>query len=442
MQPVIMRRAMAVLAAAGLSVTALHAGGGSTTPKEPLFVPRVVDVKIESVSLERVDVSMQMAVRASRNLTIRTLRFSDGFIDTIPVWVTPLEGRWPLRRGEEFVIPSRIAITAYARDALGAGSLATLLARTEVDARAVVEMSFETPWLARMMRTATDVAVTEVAFKAPVPSTPLLAPLARLGAGMLEFLQRQAAPSLAAGPNGAAASRDLLDRFGRSVATIETAYEIEGGPAPGRRTAKTLGVWWTPSTFCTTREALEPWRYDAADASRLQVEGARLRDSATTVQLRSASGPAITIDPRDVTRRLPSRQDRRVYSLATGEPRRMRLGLRTAPSALLCMKVGDDAGTALPMATAAAPAANPAAAFSGEPSRTLVWTDTAAAGALLTLKTPVHRRSFGSPLVTGDGVVGMVASADSAWNAQTIAAAAARPLRIATTPLRRAAAAY
>jgi hypothetical protein len=433
---------MAVLAGACLSVTALHAAGGSTTPKEPLFVPRVVDVKIESVSLERVDVSMQMAVRASRNLTIRTLRFSDGFIDTIPVWVTPLEGRWPLRRGEEFVIPSRISVTAYARDALGAGSLATLLARTEVDARAVVELSFDTPWLARLMRTATDVAVTEVAFKAPVPSTPLLAPLAKLGAGVLEFLQRQAAPSLAAGPNGAAASRDLLDRFGHSVATIETAYEIEGGPAPGRRTAKTLGVWWTASTFCTTREALEPWRYDAADASQLQVEGARLRDSATTLQLRSASGASVTIDPRDLRRQLPSRQDRRVYSLATGEPRRMRLGLRTAPSALICLKVSDEAGTALPIATAAAPAANPAAAFSGEPSRTLVWTDTAAAGTLLSLKTPVHRRSFGSPLVTGDGVVGMVASAESAWNAQAIAAAAARPLRIATTPLRHPAATY
>ena len=116
MQPVAIQRAMAVLAAACLSVTALHAVG-SSDPKEPLFVPRVVDVKIENVSLERVDVSMQMAVRASRNLTIRTLRFSDGFIDTIPVWVTPLEGRWPLRKGEEFVIPSRIAITAYARDA-------------------------------------------------------------------------------------------------------------------------------------------------------------------------------------------------------------------------------------------------------------------------------------------------------------------------------------
>src|SRR5688572_33105229 len=72
---------------------------------EPLFVPRVVDVRVERVSLGRVDVSMQMAVRASRNVTIRTLRFSDGAIDKIPGWVTPIDGRRPLRRGQDFVIP-------------------------------------------------------------------------------------------------------------------------------------------------------------------------------------------------------------------------------------------------------------------------------------------------------------------------------------------------
>jgi hypothetical protein len=434
-----MRRALVVLLAVWLFATVLDAAGGSDEPKEPLFVPRVVDVRVEGVSLERVDVSMQMAVRASRNVTIRTLRFTDGFIDKIPVWVTPISGRWPLRRGEEFVIPSRVAITAYARDALSTASLVELLGRKEVDARAVVEMSFDTPWVARMLRTATDVAVTEVAFKAPVPSTPMLQPLARLGAGVLEFLQRQAAPSLGAGPNGAAASRALAERFGKSVATVETEYEIEGGPAPGRRTVKTLGLWWTPSTFCTTREAFEPWRYDAADASQLQVEGARLNDGATRMQIRSVTAPAITIDRREVRRRLPSPQHRRVYSLATGEPRRMRLGLRTASSALLCLRISDEAGPALPAAAGAVPAA----VFAGEISRPLVWTDTdAAAGALLTLRTPVHRQSFGSPLMTADGVMGLVASPDTAWDAQAIAAAAARPLRIATTPLRRAAAAY
>ena len=101
----------------------------TTTTKPPLFEPRVVDARVEGVTLERVEVSLQIAVTASRNVTIRTLTFSDGFLDKIPVHVSPLEGRWQLQRGEEFVIPPRVVVTAYARDALGIVSLGDLLAR-------------------------------------------------------------------------------------------------------------------------------------------------------------------------------------------------------------------------------------------------------------------------------------------------------------------------
>ena len=66
--------------AAWLPAAAALTAGSSTAVVEPLFEPRVVDVKVEGVSLERVDVSMQIAVRASRNVTIRTLTFSDGAI--------------------------------------------------------------------------------------------------------------------------------------------------------------------------------------------------------------------------------------------------------------------------------------------------------------------------------------------------------------------------
>ena len=407
-----------------LLAAAVLAGASTERAAEPLFAPRVVDARVDAVALERVDVSMQMAVTASRNVTIRTFKFSDGFIDRIPVWITPLEGRWPLRRGEEFVIPDRIAVTAYARDALGAGSLAELVSRKDVDARAVVEMSFETPWLARMFGTATEVAITEVAFKAPVPTTALPPSLTRLGAGVLEFFQRTAAPMIAA--RAGAVGKTVVDRFGPSIATVETDYEIEGGPRAGRRTSRTLGVWWTPSIYCTTREAFEPWRYSAADASHLQLQGARLRAAATRTRVLPASGPSIDVDAAALQRQLPAPVERRVYSLVTGEPRRMRLALRTAPSALVCLRLRDQDGPPLP--GAAAPA--PAAAFVGEASRDLVWTDTVPAdGATLTLRTPVQRQSLGSPLVTADAVVGLVASTDTAWDVRAIALAAARAVR-------------
>ena len=431
---ILTRHRLVAMLAAWLASAAALSAGQATPVAEPLFETRVVDVKVEGVSLERVDVSLQIALRASRNVTIRTLTFSDGFIDKIPVSVAPVEGRWPLRRGEEFVIPPRVQVTAYARDALGVASLADLLGRKEVDARALVEMSFDTPWMARMFGTATDVAITEVAFKAPVPAAPaMLQSLARLGAGVVEFLQRQAAPALSAGPNGQAASREVLDRFRQSVATVETEYEIVGGPAPGRRAVTTLGLWWTPSIYCTTREAFEPWRYNPTEASHLQIEGGRLREDARRVRVNSASAP-IDIDARELRWRLPKAPNRRVYSLAGGEPRRMQLGVRTAPSALLCLRLRDDTGPAVPTNDIlGAPAS--VAAFVVDPGRGLIWTEASSRnGSALTLRTPVHRQSLGSPLMTGAAVVGLIASPDTAWDARTIAAAAARAVRVTPRP--------
>jgi hypothetical protein len=66
--------------------------------------------------------------------------------------------------------------------------------------------------------------------------------------------------------------------------------------------------------------------------------------------------------------------------------------------------------------------------FSGDASRGLVWTEAVAHGSMLALRTPVHRQSFGSPLVTGSGVVGLVASSDMAWDVNAIATAATRAL--------------
>ncbi len=116
----------------------------------------------------------------------------------------------------------------------------------------------------------------------------------------------------------------------------------------------------------------------------------------------------------------------------------MRMNVRTAPSALICLRLGDQAGAPVP--TAGAPASPaPVAAFAVEVTRGLVWTDTAATvGSVLALRTPVHRQSLGSPLVSGQAVIGLVASPDTAWDAQAIAAAAARAVRVSARTGQRA----
>jgi len=151
------------------------------------------------------------------------------------------------------------------------------------------------------------------------------------------------------------------------------------------------------------------------------------------VRVNSASAP-IDIDARELRWRLPKAPNRRVYSLAGGEPRRMQLGVRTAPSALLCLRLRDDTGPAVPTNDIlGAPAS--VAAFVVDAGRGLIWTEASSRnGSALTLRTPVHRQSLGSPLMTGAAVVGLIASPDTAWDARTIAAAAARAVRVTPRP--------
>jgi hypothetical protein len=409
---------------------------GADAPRPPLLEPRVVNASIAGISLERLDVSLQIAVLAGRDLTIRSVSFSDAYVGSVPVWMAPIDGNWPLHPGQELQIPTPVIVRAQLFDALGSDGLREIVRDGSVAVRATVEVEFATPWPARLlMQPATQRAISPIAIRVPIGSGPTtLQPLAILGAALIDGVQREAAPLLLAGRNALPANRAALERFDRLVATITTSYTIESGATLVKRSIETVGFWWTPAILCTTREAFEPWWFDSVDATALQIGGGRLRTDDRYARIVSTSLRApLEINLADLARRLGKLDERRVFALAHGEPRRIRLADRGAMSTLACVRVSDDSAidSGPPSLVDDLPAT--AAAFALGRSRGPVWTDVARDNdALLTLVTPLHRYSFGSPLVTAGGIVGMVASPTAAWNAHAIAAAAARAPRIET----------
>ena len=85
---------------------------GEDPPRPALLEPRVVSASIEGIWLDQAEVSLQMAVRSGRDLTIRSISFTDAFVGNIPVWIASVEGDWPLRPGQEVEIPAPIRVTA------------------------------------------------------------------------------------------------------------------------------------------------------------------------------------------------------------------------------------------------------------------------------------------------------------------------------------------
>jgi hypothetical protein len=306
--------------------------------------------------------------------------------------------------------------------------------------RASVEVAVATPWLARLFfMSSTQTLVRDVVLDMPVATGPSrLSPLARIGADIVDVAQRGAATWLASGLNRLPARSAMVMRFGGAVAGVTTRYAIDGGAAPMTREKRAAGVWWTPAVFCTTREAIEPWRFDVADATALELGGARLgRDRGRAQIDATRDHPAVDLDLAALVPLLPSPKERKLHTLFEGRARRLRLADRNAGSNLVCVQLAATpaAADAHASAAAAGPALTDVAAFSPGRSLGIVWTSVSSTrDDQLSIATPLHRASFGSPLVAGDRLVGLVASPTTAWPAATVAAAAARAPRLPQTP--------
>jgi hypothetical protein len=433
----------ALLSLMALAGPPLHAGAGAGAVSDEVTVePRIVEARLGRVSLEQVDVSLRVGLRASKAATIRSIAFTDAFVGRVPVWIERVDGDWPLEPGRELVIPAPMQVRIHARDAIGADDLGAIVRRGAVTVRASVEVGIATPWLARLMfmgptRTLVRDVVLDLPIEAGVSS---LGPLARIGADLADAAQRGAGTWLTAALTHLPARSALILRHGGSVAAVTTRYAVDGAATAGGRERRAAGVWWSPAIFCTTREALEPWRFDVADATALQLGGARLRRERGTVHVAATSDrPALDMALALLDQVLPAPNERRLYTLVDGRTRRLRLADRDAASNLVCLRV--DAGASGTAATAHAPtraggslagiSAVDVAAFAPNRSLGVVWTSvTPARNDRLRIATPVHRLSFGSPLVSGDRIVGLVASPTTAWPAGVVDAAAARAIRL------------
>ena len=422
-----LRAALLILTA---STGAAHAG-----ERTPITVePRIVDARLARVSLDQVDVDLRVALRVSHAATIRSIAFGDAFVGRIPVWIEPVHGHWPLRPGEELVIPQAVLVRVRARDAVGTDDFGAIVRKGSAPVTASVEVAIATPWIGRLFfQPATRTLVRHVAIDLRIePPSGYLGALTRMGADIADVAQRGAAAWLDAGLNRLPSRSGVVTRFGGAVASVTTRYAVETGGTTTPRERRAAGVWWSPGVFCTTREALEPWRFDVADATAIELAGGRLRRDLARVRIdATGSHPGATLAIAGLDAVLPAPDDRRVYALVDGRPRRLRLGDREAASNLACLRLRDgDVAAAVVATPTPAPGSDLAAFAPGTPVG-LVWTRLgASADDRLRLETPLHRASFGSPLVAGDRLAGVVASPTMAWPAALVDTAAARAPRL------------
>ena len=209
------------------------------------------------------------------------------------------------------------------------------------------------PWLARLMFMGpTRTLVRDVVLELPI-QTGAVVPRS---AGAHRRRPRR---------RGAARRRDVAGHRPQSPARPQRdGRSATAGPSPASppatpsraaaradaRERRAAGVWWSPAVFCTTREAIEPWRFDVADATALQLGGARLRRDRGAVRIaahadRPAARPSISRRSTRCCRRPPSASSTR---WSTAGPAACGSPTATPTSNLVCLQVVDASASGPP----------------------------------------------------------------------------------------------
>ncbi len=408
--------------------------------------PRIVEARLGRVSLEQIDVSLRVALRASQAATIRSIAFTDAFVGQVPVWVERVQGDWPLEPGRELVIPELVQVRIHARDAVGADDLGSIVRKGAVTVRASVEVAVETPVAGsphvhgpdadpgpRRRARAADSnrsCRTWDHWRASAPTWPT-----RPSAGPRPGWPAASVtcPPAARWCSATAAPSPASPRATPSRAAVRATPASAGPPESGG----------APRCSAPRARPIEPWRFDVADATALQLGGARLRRDRGAVHVAAtADRPALDIDLAVLDQILPAPASASSTRCSTAGPAACGSPTATRSRTWCACRSETPRHRRRPLpcrqparpAFRRAPPAGDVAAFSPGRSLGVVWTSvTPGKDDRLQIATPLHRLSFGSPLVSADRVVGLVASPTTAWPASLVATAAGRAPRLPST---------
>ena len=276
-----MRRLWKVLAVIVVAVVPLLAQQNSGVQPNPSPVSLAIDgIDLKDVGSDRVRLEVRCRVTAARNLKIRSVRFDQMRLGSLPIYLSPIAGPLALDKGGAVTLP-RIPVTLFFRDldSMEPLSQAVRARKTRVSGRARAELD-----LTLLERVAlggqgvqVDTPIDEI-IPVEVPGGPTATTVA-----LAALRAAQAALSFGASALGAVRSpekawqQEMRTRFSPSLIVAESHYSVRlRGGDPLDFVVRGLGFRISDDKFILTEEMVEPWKYDAEVASSIQAGEASL----------------------------------------------------------------------------------------------------------------------------------------------------------------------
>jgi hypothetical protein len=393
------------------------------------------DLRVQSFSTDHVDFGAHVMIRTRQKVEVQRVSFSEVTLGRTPVFVAPLEQKFQVAPGQLTVLPGEIHITTYFRDVDPAAVEQILSGPTvKIQGTAVLDVDlnfFES--VATLRRNIT----TLVPFGGDMPVTFPGGDLTREAAliAVRAATPLWAAAQQVAGKTGQVTglswSEQMLNQYSASLAYVLSKYQMRD--KKGRVYAfnySCVGFRISASEIVVPKEAIRPWEFDPR-AILLAHESARLIADGDDVIVfpygMAVQGPSdnplngLRLTLHDIRLAREGAADMEIGVVADGaKHKRANVHRRVSLKNFAVLELANPAN---PPAAASAAGALETGKTSWDRVAVFRATVAAAGGAIqfetisprvhrdgsaLVLDDPVDRSALGSPVVTSEGVIGMV----------------------------------
>jgi hypothetical protein len=420
------------VAVAGMSV--LAAAGGMAQPA--MQAPKVGDFQVKEVNVTEIDKShVKMAVDfnlvPSQSAALENLRLCSLHLNGLPVFSTPLNQEIVIQEGVSTALPP-VYVTVLFRDLHTTEPLRRMIDNQNVHIEGELVADVRLTMIEKLALHTQHPSV-HIAINQDVPVT--------LGGTAME---RNMALTILGWIDTGLKAKSMVDKYipgmkpqwirdleaiGQvNLFAVESTYTLKQAHASYPVTSVQLGFRINPSQVVTTAEARAPWKYDAEFLEAVQSHTDKLVKNSLEIQLRPlAQGDPLRLSSRDFTVEVRGAPEKDTLITADGKHGKVKVFERASPTALAVLTLhappaSPGSAAQQPAGLTPAPAAIAAQdswehvyvfrlrenAATRQPTVEVLKLAARREGQGIRLSDPVDAAVFGSPIVTPDGVIGMV----------------------------------
>lgn len=389
----------------------------------------VESVQVADISPQGITISVKLSLTPTRTITIESFRLSSLRMNGLPLFAAPLTSPLQLTAGKSSTIPPLVVKVLF-RDLNSVAPLRKMLEEETVhiqgQAQAVVRLGF----LERLaLHTEHPIISIPISENVPVSiGGSLLARQAALGAlTLVESALEAASTSGMHLPGTHPAWVEALEtRAPGALVQVETQYTITENKTPYPVLFDQLAFRLDRTPLLTTPEARAPWEYDPDFLARIHSKEARLDTATLNIQLTplalDSPSPTLQLNNGDFTLQERGSPDQdRVLVSAKGRVS-VKVRRRASPDALLLF-IPTHPGTDQGLFPASDDVLHqdrweklavfrliPSTSGTASPIPTveIIQLSGHREGKLIRFEDPVDPSAFGSPVLTPQGVLGIV----------------------------------